>query len=41
MKIGKGKKPILKGYIINEMLGGCACKLNNASKIDVMLKKRE
>jgi len=41
MKIGKGKKPILKGYIINEMSGGCACKLNNASKIDVMLKKRE
>jgi len=41
MKIGKGKKPILKGYIINEMLGGCACKLNHASKIDVMLKKRE
>jgi len=25
MKIGKGKKPILKGYIINEMNGGCAC----------------
>jgi len=41
MKIGKGKKPILKGYIINEMMGGCACKLNHASKIDVMLKKRE
>ena len=25
MKIGKGKKQLLKGYIINEMSGGCQC----------------
>ena len=25
MKIGKVKKQLLKGYIINEMSGGCQC----------------
>jgi hypothetical protein len=39
MKIGNGKKPILKGYIINEMMGGCACKLNDPSQFDLLLGK--